>query len=264
MTAQPRETHGTVHQDPSAHDHEAAKTTRSRPSQGQAPFNTETNQTAPLLPKYKKQWMTALARETHRTAHQDPRPRGRSNHEELTQSRSSATQHRDKPDRATTTKTHEGMDDSPTQRDSWDGTPRLTTTRPLKPRGVGPIKVKRPQHRDKPDSATTANTPSEGIDDSPTQRGSWDGAPGPSTTRSLKPRGVDAVKVKRHSTNRTRERHFYNNIPSEGMDDSPTQRGSWDGTPKPTTTRSLKPRGVDAVKVKGHSLQRQTRQTLSR
>ena len=131
------------------------------------------------------------------------------------------------------------MDDSPTQRDSWDGTPRLTTTRPLKPRGVGPIKVKRPQHRDKTDSATTANTPSEGIDDSPTQRGSWDGAPGPSTTRSLKPRGVDAVKVKRHSTNKTRERHFYHNIPSEGMDDSPTQRGSWDGTPKPTTRGRL-------------------------
>ena len=40
--------------------------------------------------------------EAHGTAHQDPRPRGRSNHEELTQP--SATQHRDKPDSATTTK----------------------------------------------------------------------------------------------------------------------------------------------------------------
>ena len=44
---------------------------------------------------------------THGTAHQDQRPRGRSNHEKLwTQSRSSTTHHRDKGDSATTTKTH--------------------------------------------------------------------------------------------------------------------------------------------------------------
>ena len=54
---------------------------------------------------HQKEWTTALPRETHGTAHQDPRPRGRSNHEELTQSsmsRPSATQYRDKPDSATT------------------------------------------------------------------------------------------------------------------------------------------------------------------
>ena len=54
---------------------------------------------------HQKEW-TALPREAHGTVHQYPRPRGRSNHEELTQSRPSATQHRDKPDSATTTKTH--------------------------------------------------------------------------------------------------------------------------------------------------------------
>ena len=53
--------------------------------------------------RHQKEWTTALPREAHGTAHQDPRPRGRSNHEEFTQSRSSATQHRDKPDSATTT-----------------------------------------------------------------------------------------------------------------------------------------------------------------
>ena len=72
------------------HEHEVAQTTRSWPSQGPAPLNTETNQTAPLLPKHTKEWMTAQPRETHGTAHQDSRPRGRSNHEELVQSRSSA------------------------------------------------------------------------------------------------------------------------------------------------------------------------------
>ena len=46
----------------------------------------------------------------------------------------------------------------------------------------------------------------------------------------------------------------------EEMDDSPTQIGSWDGAPRPTTTRSLKQRGGKPVKVKRHSTQRQTRQ----
>ena len=92
------------------------------------------------------------------------------------------------------------------------------------------------------------------MDDSPTQRGSWDGARRPTTTRSHKPRGVDPVKVKRHSTQRqTRQRHYFQNTPSEEMDDSPTQRDSWDGAPRPTTTRPLKPRGVDhRVKAKRH------------
>ena len=83
----------------------------------------------------------------------------------------------------------------------------------------------------------------------------------PTTTSSLKPRRVDPVKVKRYLTQRqTRQRHYYQNTPSEGMGDSPTQRDSWDGAPRPTTTRSLKPRGVDPVKVKRHSTQRQARQ----
>ena len=151
--------------------------------------------------------------------------------------------------------THEKAHQKPSAHDH-------TTTISLKPRGVDPVKVKchstqrqtRPRHY-------YQTHPSEGMDDSPTQRGSWDGAPRPTTTRSLKPRGVDPVKVKRHPTQRqTRPRHYYQTHPSEGMDDSPTQRSSWDGAPRPTTTRSLKPRGVDPVKVKRHSTQRQTRQ----
>ena len=35
--------------------------------------------------QYQKEWTTALPREAHGTAHEDPRPRSRSNHEELTQ-----------------------------------------------------------------------------------------------------------------------------------------------------------------------------------
>ena len=159
------------------------------------------------------------------------------------------------------------MDDSPTQRDSWKGTKNrlTTTTSSLKPRGVDPVKVKRHStQRQTRQRHYYHNTPPEGMDDSPTQRDSWKGTKNrlTTTTSSLKPRGVDPVKAKHHSTQRqTRQRHYYQNTPSEGMDDSPTQRGSWDGTPKPTTTRSLKQRGVDPVKVTRHSTQRQTSQT---
>ena len=49
----------------------------------------------------------------------------------------------------------------------------------------------------------------------------------------------------------------HRNTASEG---SPAQRDSWDGTPRPTTTRSLKPPGVDPVKAKRHSTQTQNTQ----
>ena len=96
------------------------------------------------------------------------------------------------------------------------------------------------------------DTAPEVMNDSPTP---------PRPTRSLKPQGVDPAKVKRHSTqSQTRQRHYYQNTPREGIDDIPTQKDSWDGSLKPTTTRPLKPREVDPVKVKRHSTHRKTRQ----
>ena len=138
--------------------------------------------------------------------------------------------------------------------DSWDGAPRPTTTRSLKPREVvDPVKIKHhsPQ-RQRRQRHYYQNT-SEGMN-SPTQRGSRDGAPRPTTNRSLKPRGVDPVKIKRHSPQRQRrQRHYYQNTPSEEMD-SPTKRGSWDDAPRPTTTRSLKPRGVVRIQTRSGRL----------
>ena len=158
-TSLPRETHGTAHQDPrprGSSNHEELTQPRSSATQHRDKPDSATTTTT----RHQKEWTTALPREAHATAHQDPRPRGRSNHEELTQPRSSATQHRDKPDSATTTKTHH-------QKEWTTSLPREThgtAHQDPRPRGrsnheeLTKPRSSATQHRDKPDSATITKT----------------------------------------------------------------------------------------------------------
>ena len=98
------------------------------------------------------------------------------------------------------------------------------------------------------------------MDDSPTWSGPRDGAPRPTTTRSLKPttsRPGQGQAPLNTETNQTAPLLPKHTIRRNGRQPYPEKlMGRNTKTrPAPTTTMSLKPRGVDAVKVKRRSPQ---------